>query len=1122
MDGGVAASNSWSGFRLTSVGMRVGNGVDNSELAFREKSEAAARQIQKRCRRIMSCEKGSELFAKESVCCPAPPSHSAVLADILVKCPSSSLHYICFFLVLLAAVVFSSQKILQVGLIAASDNNPDLSSMIGWSRTAAAVGVAWDYIVSKKILPAYDTMNLTWQISDCDESTAADIVLQYALANAHVVLGPPCGRAALVAGTVAKHLDFPIILWGPPSTSSLLDQFEYPTVVSTSSSTLSQAQSLIRLLELYNWQDIAIISYITRSSLIPRCSSVFADFENLISSNPNITIVYRRQITSISNTTLTSTLDAIQQVARIVVVCMEDKLARRNLMISVAEQGLDTNEYVWLLVEGRRAGFDPTYYEGAEGEDDGKDELALRAARRFMIMDYDQYNNSAWFADKVASRFNTSPFNCPLCTNISPNDSMVGQLADAMLLYAYSLNKSITAGIEQPSGTTISDLSRGTFNGYSGAVIINENATRNPIFIVYILDSTNLPIPIISITENLDNYSDPVKLLVEESVIWASRGGFRPLSVPVCGFSGDDCPKSFIEQYLPITLASSGGALVLIIGIVISTFILIRTKRQEEERLNMLWQVPFELLTKPLLKGPIQSSRSFSSSVTTSTKLTINSKKETERHAFYFFGMESVVARKHPSRVAFSKNDYSMLRRMRDIDHDNLCKFIGLVLDGPMLMSVWRYCLRGSLKDVISKGGLQMDWFFKYSLIRDVCEAVHYLHHSSLGAHGWLSSSTCLVDERWQVKISFFGLISIKRFESREPQGKTERVEVLAEKEVFADLLHFAPEHMRDPTLLPSKEGDIYSFAIICSEIITRKSAWNLENEAYDVDELLYRIKKGGRNPIRPSLDTEDEHNSSMSLLVRDCWSEEPDIRPNCDQIRSLIKSLNHNRSANLMDHVFNVLEQYASNLEDEVHARMKELTEEKKRSDVLLYRMLPRQVAEKLKMGVSVEPETFDCVTIFFSDVVSFTTLASRCTPLQVVTLLNDLYTTFDATIDKHDVYKVETIGDGYLCVSGLPHRNGNEHAKEVAEMSFALLKAIQTFRIPHLPKERISIRIGLHTGPVVTGVVGMTMPRYCLFGDSVNTASRMESNGKRNGKGTVATYWLLADNEIEELADV
>jgi class 3 adenylate cyclase len=79
---------------------------------------------------------------------------------------------------------------------------------------------------------------------------------------------------------------------------------------------------------------------------------------------------------------------------------------------------------------------------------------------------------------------------------------------------------------------------------------------------------------------------------------------------------------------------------------------------------------------------------------------------------------------------------------------------------------------------------------------------------------------------------------------------------------------------------------------------------------------------------------------------------------------------------------------------------------------------MLFRQVAEKLKIGQSVEPESFDKVTVFFSDVVSFTNLSAKCTPLQVVNLLNDLYTVLDSIIAEHDVYKVETIGDGYLCM--------------------------------------------------------------------------------------------------------
>ncbi|VDM80735.1 unnamed protein product [Strongylus vulgaris] len=148
--------------------------------------------------------------------------------------------------------------------------------------------------------------------------------------------------------------------------------------------------------------------------------------------------------------------------------------------------------------------------------------------------------------------------------------------------------------------------------------------------------------------------------------------------------------------------------------------------------------------------------------------------------------------------------------------------------------------------------------------------------------------------------------------------------------------------------------------------------------------------------------------------------------------------------------------------------------------------------------MGEQIVPESFDSVSIFFSDIVSFTEFSSKCTPMQVVNFLNDIYTIFDSTIDERDVYKVETVGDAYLCVSGLPRRNGSEHIKEICLMSLSLLKDLRDFRVSHMPSYRVMIRIGVHTGPCVAGVVGLAMPKYCLFGDTVNTASRMESNGK------------------------
>ncbi|XP_076448368.1 guanylate cyclase soluble subunit beta-2-like isoform X2 [Babylonia areolata] len=187
-------------------------------------------------------------------------------------------------------------------------------------------------------------------------------------------------------------------------------------------------------------------------------------------------------------------------------------------------------------------------------------------------------------------------------------------------------------------------------------------------------------------------------------------------------------------------------------------------------------------------------------------------------------------------------------------------------------------------------------------------------------------------------------------------------------------------------------------------------------------------------------------------------------------------------------------------------------LAREKQKTEDLLHEMLPEKVARQLTQGIAVSAEKFECVTILFSDIVSFTNIASACTPMDIVSMLNDLFHCFDSRTNAHDVYKVETIGDAYMAVAGVPEAQA-DHAERVANFAMDMIVEANNVTSPATGRP-LQIRVGMHSGPVVAGVVGKKMPRYCLFGDTVNTASRMESHGM---PGRVhlseATFRLLYD---------
>nr|XP_033806260.1 guanylate cyclase soluble subunit alpha-2 [Geotrypetes seraphini] len=184
-------------------------------------------------------------------------------------------------------------------------------------------------------------------------------------------------------------------------------------------------------------------------------------------------------------------------------------------------------------------------------------------------------------------------------------------------------------------------------------------------------------------------------------------------------------------------------------------------------------------------------------------------------------------------------------------------------------------------------------------------------------------------------------------------------------------------------------------------------------------------------------------------------------------------------------------------------------LEEEKKTTVDLLYSIFPGDVAQQLWEGKSVQARKFDDVTMLFSDIVGFTAVCAQCTPMQVISMLNELYTRFDYQCGILDVYKVETIGDAYCVAAGL-HRKSLSHAKPIALMAIKMIELSGEVLTPD--GQPIKLRIGLHSGSVLAGVVGVRMPRYCLFGNNVTLASKFESGSHpRQINVSPTTYQLL-----------
>uniref|UniRef100_A0A670JSR7 Guanylate cyclase n=1 Tax=Podarcis muralis TaxID=64176 RepID=A0A670JSR7_PODMU len=616
------------------------------------------------------------------------------------------------------------------------------------------------------------------------------------------------------------------------------------------------------------------------------------------------------------------------------------------------------------------------------------------------------------------------------------NNLVAGCFHDGLLLYAMALNETLQEGGTKRNTSRILEKMKGRkFQGVTGTVSMDDNNDRDTDF-------------------NLWAMAD-----VESGKF---QGGW------IC--SGRGSPWSDSSPFLP------------------------RKLMLEKELASMLWRIRWDELqfgsSERYYKGAGSRLTLSLRGSSYGSLMTAHGKYQIFANTGLFKG--NVVAIKHVNkkRIELTRQVLFELKHMRDVQFNHLTRFIGACIDPPNICIVTEYCPRGSLQDVLENESINLDWMFRYSLINDIVKGMAFLHNSIIGYHGSLKSSNCVVDSRFVLKITDYGLASFRQ--SSESEGN---------HALYAKKLWTAPELLQKGPLVLSplamQKADVYSFGIILQEIALRNGAFYIEGMDLSPKEIVQKVRNSQRPHFRPTVDLR-LHSEELALLMERCWAQDLTERPDFAQIKIFIRRFNKEGSASILDNLLSRMEQYANNLEKLVEERTQAYLEEKRKAENLLYQILPHSVAEQLKRGETVQAEAFDCVTIYFSDIVGFTSLSAESTPMQVVTLLNDLYTCFDAIIDNFDVYKVETIGDAYMVVSGLPVRNGKLHAHEIVRMALALLEAVKTFRIRHRPNEQLRLRVGIHSGPVCAGVVGLKMPRYCLFGDTVNTASRMESSGE------------------------
>uniref|UniRef100_A0A8D0D6P9 Guanylate cyclase n=1 Tax=Sander lucioperca TaxID=283035 RepID=A0A8D0D6P9_SANLU len=904
----------------------------------------------------------------------------------------------------------------------------------------------------------------------CSESIAPLMAVDLKFAyNPWAFIGPGCSYTSSPVGLFTTHWDVPMVTAGAPAVAFYGGV--YPSITNTGPTHKKLGKFALRICEHFKWREHVMLMFNDNKVDDRPCyfavEGLYTELKSI-----NITLVDRVFEENKLPINYSQIISDIQSDGRVMFVCCSPDVFRK-LMVEFRQADLPHEQYVFFYIDVFGASLNSKHGQPwARGDKD--DAVAREAFQSVKILTYREPQNPEY--TEFVKNLKTD---ARKMFNYTIEDSLMNIIAggfyDGLMLYTHALNETMSMSAGRPLGK----------------IVLVYNSSEEQL--------TAIP---------------------GTTLQWL--GGVRPRDVPVCGFKNDN-PACLTSQWTKLEPMVSIVIFFIFMMTLTITIFIYRKMKLEKELVAQLWRISWCDIQMSNVDKVLRSGSRITLSLRGSnygSLMTGDGNMQVFAKTGYYKGNIAAIKYTNRKRIELNRKVLFELKHMRDVQNEHLTRFIGACIDPPNTCIITEYCPRGSLQDILENDSITLDWMFKYSLINDIVKGMVFLHNSVIVSHGKLKSSNCVVDNRFVLKITDYGLSS---FRSLSNSGKDAYA-------YYAQRLWMAPEllRMESPPPQGTQKGDVYSFSIILQEVALRRGAFYLEGDPLSPKEIVDRVVLGEWPCLRPTIDPQ-VHSPELGQLMQRCWAEEPTERPEFNHIWVLLRKQNKESRTNILDNLLSRMEQYANNLEELVEERTQAYHEEK-----------------LLQYWETVQAEAFDSVTIYFSDIVGFTAISAESTPMQVVTLLNDLYTCFDAIIDNFDVYKVETIGDAYMVVSGLPVRNGNLHGREIARMALALLDAVRTFKICHRSEQQLKLRIGIHSGPVCAGVVGLKMPRYCLFGDTVNTSSRMESSGEAlkihvsaatrdvlmefncfqlelrgeidvKGKGKMTTYWLLGESDSQ-----